>query len=84
MNLSCKGKAQLSAILLILFSTLLWLDIAGLFSFMMVVIATFTFITQTALHLSGYRNGDVFEAYEDAERTEAQAISNLIKEKEKR
>ncbi|MGL0953346.1 hypothetical protein ACSTE1_21220, partial [Vibrio vulnificus] len=34
-----------------------------------------------ALTLLGYKNGDAFDAYQDLERTEAKALTNLFKDK---
>ncbi|MCG9788932.1 hypothetical protein L1D61_17320 [Vibrio mediterranei] len=81
MTLSSKNKAITALVVVMISAALLWFEQLGVVPFLTLIIGFFTFIIQVTLHIMGYHNGDVFEAYQDAERTEATALTNLIKNK---
>ncbi|EGA63729.1 hypothetical protein L1D54_03215 [Vibrio brasiliensis] len=81
MVLNSKNKAILSAIAVVISSLLLALDLFGVIPFIILVLAFFTLVIQSALYFAGYKDGDVFEAYQEMERTEATALANLAKDK---
>lgn len=81
MVLNSKNKAILSAIAVVISSLLLAFDLFGVIPFIILVLAFFTLVIQGALHFAGYKDGDVFEAYQEMERTEARALTNLVKDK---
>lgn len=83
MILNSKNKMVLSAIAMLVAALLVAIDVFGLIAFIVLVLAFFTFVIQGALYLLGYKSGDVFDAYQDMERTEATALTNLLKDKKR-
>lgn len=81
MIFSSKSKMVISAVSIFVSSIFLAFDVFGLVAFIVLVLSFFTFIIQGSLYWLGYENGDMFEAYQDMERTEAQALGNLLKDK---
>ncbi|MBY6196310.1 hypothetical protein [Vibrio hangzhouensis] len=79
---SSRNKAIIAAIFVVISSILLWLELFGIVPFLVLILAFFTLVIQVGLHLAGYKHGDVFEAYQDAERTEATSLTNLLKHKQ--
>lgn len=81
MIFSSKSKMVVSAVSILVSSIFLAFDVFGLVAFIVLVLSFFTFIIQGSLYWLGYENGDMFEAYQDMERTEAKALGNLLKDK---
>jgi len=81
MALTSKLKVIVSVAAMAISSVFLALDLFGVLPFLVLVIAFFTAVIQATLCLLGYNDGDVFEAYQDLERTEATAFTNLFKDK---
>ncbi|WP_394252698.1 hypothetical protein [Vibrio profundi] len=81
MALKSKFKVVVSVAAMAISSIFLALDLFGVIPFMVLVIAFFTAVIQGTLCFLGYKNGDMFEAYQDLERTEATAFTNLFKDK---
>ncbi|HFG1782067.1 hypothetical protein [Vibrio navarrensis] len=81
MIFSSKVKLVISAVAIVLSSLLLSLDMFGVIPFLILVVSFFTLIIQGGLCLLGYKDGDIFDAYQDLERTEATALTNLFKDK---
>ncbi len=81
MALTSKLKVVISVIAMAISSVFLALDLFGVIPFLVLVVSFFTVIIQGTLCFLGYEDGDMFEAYQDSERTEATAITNLFKDK---
>ncbi len=82
MVLTSKIKVIISSLAVVVSSAFLALDLFGVIPFLVLVLSFFTLIIQGALCYLGYQNGDAFEAYQDLERTEATAITNVFKDKQ--
>ncbi|HHC7267556.1 TPA: hypothetical protein ACN30M_001319 [Vibrio parahaemolyticus] len=81
MVLTSKVKVVISVIAMAISSIFLALNLFGVIPFLVLVLSFFTFIIQGTLCFLGYKDGDMFEAYQDSERTEATAFTNLFKDK---
>ncbi|BDP32354.1 hypothetical protein DC364_19835 [Vibrio vulnificus] len=81
MVFTSKVKVVISAIAIVLSSILISIDMFGVIPFLVLVVSLFTLIIQGGLCWLGYKNGDAFDAYQDLERTEATALTNLFKDK---
>ncbi|HFQ4954726.1 TPA: hypothetical protein ACGUP3_002869 [Vibrio vulnificus] len=81
MVFTSKVKVVISAIAIVLSSILISIDMFGVIPFLVLVVSLFTLIIQGGLCLLSYKNGDAFDAYQDLERTEATALTNLFKDK---
>ncbi|HAS8177496.1 TPA: hypothetical protein I7671_16785 [Vibrio vulnificus] len=81
MVFTSKVKVVISSIAIVLSSILISIDMFGVIPFLVLVVSLFTLIIQGGLCLLDYKNGDAFDAYQDLERTEATALTNLFKDK---
>lgn len=81
MALTSKVKVVVSLAAMAISSVFLALDLFGVIPFLALVISFFTAVIQGTLCFLGYKYGDMFEAYQDLERTEATAFTNLLKDK---
>lgn len=80
--MNSKNKAIAAAIIFAVSLLMMELDVGGIFAFIISVMAFFTCVLQSVMHLMGYKDGDAFRVYEDSESIEAKALSNLFKDKQ--
>ncbi|MDN3685031.1 hypothetical protein QW180_21435 [Vibrio sinaloensis] len=81
--MNSKNKAIVAAIIFAVSMLMMELDVGGIFAFLIAVMAFFTCVLQGVMHLMGYKDGDAYKVYEDSESIEAQALSNLFKDKKR-
>ncbi|HHB1593702.1 TPA: hypothetical protein ACN976_001828 [Vibrio campbellii] len=81
MAITSKLKVVVSVVAMAISSIFLALDLFGVIPFLVLVVSFFTAVIQGSLCFLGYQDGDMFEAYQDLERTEATAFTNLFKDK---
>lgn len=78
-------KALISAIVFVLALLSLKLQLfesGGILIMFVMAGAFFTMCIQSIMHFTGYKNGDLYEVLHDAENIEAQALTNLVTEKD--
>ncbi|MEZ8106095.1 hypothetical protein DS893_08235 [Vibrionales bacterium C3R12] len=71
-----KSIAIVSAVIFVLGLLSLNVNQLGLAPIFVIVIAFFTMLVHGFLHFSGRKNGDAFEAYQDSQKTKAEALES--------
>lgn len=79
--MNSKNKAIVAAVIFGFSLLMMQLEVGGVVMFIIAVMAFFTCALQSIMHLTGYKNGDAFEVYQDSENIEARALANLTKDK---
>jgi hypothetical protein len=76
-----KSIVIISAIFLVLGFVLFKLDVLGLVPIFVIIISFFMLVVHGLLHLSGRKDGDVFEAYQEAAKTKGVALEAGLRNK---